>query len=300
MQIIDDSIDFEKYLNLPTVSEIRSPEYWRDSLHELFENEQVYGGDLLPWSKTYERVQLRSGEVSIWAGINGHGKSMLSGMVSAWLLQDTRVCIASMEMKPEQTLRRMVRQASGSNQPSRMFRDHFLAWTDGKLWIYDKLDQVPIESILGMVTYCAQELDIKHIFIDSLMKCGIDDDNYNGQKRFVDQLCQLAKQLDVHIHLVAHMRKGETENKVPSKFDVLGASALTNLVDNLFIVHRNKAKEEKIALGAEYDDNEPDCTLTVAKQRHGEWEGRILLWFHDASQQYTPTKANRVMPFELK
>lgn len=285
MEILPSDIDFEKYLNLREYSDIRSPSHWREEVADAFTHNGQLSGDLLPWGKTHNSVQLRPGEVSIWAGINGHSKSLITGMAALWLLPVTKVCIASMEMKPALTLQRMLRQAAGCNDVAKGFQDRFLDWTDGRLWIYDRADQVPTNVILGMVSYCATELDIKHIVIDSLMKCGIDDDDYNKQKRFVDQLCQLSKQLNVHVHLIAHMRKGESENKRPGKFDVLGSSALTNLVDNLFIVHRNKAKEEKIRLKQEVTDAEPDITLSVAKQRHGDYEGVFNLWFHQASQQ---------------
>ncbi len=67
----------------------------------------------------------------------------------------------------------------------------------------------------------------------------------------------------------------------------MGASALTNLVDNVVLVHRNKAKENKSE--EERDEKkEPDARLVIAKQRHGEWEGRISLWFDKSSNQYLP------------
>lgn len=297
MQIIDDGIDFSKYLNLSHAEEIRNPEHWREELAALFEKQGINSGDLMPWQKTHDYVQFRPGEVSVWAGINGHGKSMVTGQVALWLLKQSKVCIASMEMKPEATLQRMVRQASGVNSVSREYQDYFLDWSKGRLWIYDKLDQVPTESILGMISYCATELQIKHVFVDSLMKCGIDDDNYNSQKRFVDQLCQLAKQLNIHIHLIAHMRKGESEYKRPNKFDVMGSSAITNLIDNLFIIHRNKGKEEKVRL--KQDCDESDQTVTVAKQRHGDYEGVFHFWFHPNSQQFLPSDSVHPMQFQI-
>ena len=79
-----------------------------------------------------------------------------------------------------------------------------------------------------------KELKIQHVVIDSLMKCGIMDDDYNGQKQFVDCLCWAAKTYGGHIHLIHHIRKTRSEEEIPDKFDVMGASALTNLVDNVF------------------------------------------------------------------
>jgi len=98
-------------------------------------------GDLLPWSKSHASVQLKSGEVSIWAGINGHGKSQLLGQVCAWNLRYKKWLIASMEMLPEATMERMTRQTAGC-PPSENYVSNFLTWADDRLWIYDQTDTV--------------------------------------------------------------------------------------------------------------------------------------------------------------
>jgi hypothetical protein len=71
---------------------------------------------------------------------------------------------------------------------------------------------------------------------------------------------------------------------------------------------RNKPKEE--ANQANIDDSErgdnektdsPDACLRVVKQRHGEWEGPIWLWFDAGSLQYLPAhkgKAFRYVGYE--
>jgi twinkle protein len=83
--------------------------------------------------------------------------------------------------------------------------------------------------------------------------------------------------------LVHHARKDRDETRPPRKMDALGASAITNLVDNVFIVWRNKAKAE-----SETPDNtKPDALLICDKQRHGTgWEGLQSLNYHFTSQQY--------------
>jgi len=153
-----------------------------------------------------------------------------------------------------------------------------------------------------MALYAAEILKVNHIVIDSLMKCGIRKDDLNMQVIFVDKLCWLAKRTGCHVHLVHHIRKGDKEQKeqkLPGKFDIRGAGEVTDLVDNVFIIHRNKAKEKKIKQGKEVDIAEPDAWLTVDKQRHGEWEGVFSLWFNPMNKQYTAQPGGRVMAFEL-
>lgn len=265
---------------------------------DRFSHDGSVKGDLLPWSKTHRLVGLRPGEVSLWAGINGHGKSQLLGQVCAWSLNQRKWLIASMEMLPEATMERMSKQAAGCI-PSDNFLRTFLSWTDNRLWIYDQTDTVKTERILAMVYYAAKKLEINHIVIDSLIKCGIKKDDLEGQAAFVDRLCWAGKTTGCHIHLVHHVRKGDRESNIPDKFDIRGAGEITDLVDNVFIVHRNKSKEEKIRLNKITEPDEQDCTLVVAKQRHGEWEGMFKLWFHEESKQYIPSNDVRAMKFYL-
>lgn len=257
-------------------------------------------GAMLPWAKTHGIFRMRPGEITIWAGVNGHGKSQVTGMVAAWLCTQEKVAIASLEMPPASTLARMARQCAGSREPSDHWVDRFLGYIDDRVVIYDQLDSIEYSRVLGMTHYAAAKLGCRHIFIDSLMKCGIgfgEQGDQNTQHTFVDRLSWAAKAHNVHIHLVHHMRKGETEDKVPNKFDLIGSSMISNLVDNIIIVHRNKRKERLLAAGQDVEPHVPDALLRVDKQRHGEWEGDIKLWFDKDSQQYLPKITNRKMPW---
>jgi len=296
MHTLNDDVDYIQFIGTQESQYIIKPSELKEDVLSIFTGAGDLRGDILPWSKTHNYVKLRPGEVTVWAGINGHGKSQLLGQVCAWGLKHSKWLIASMEMKPSRTMHRMVRQVSGTSNTSESFVNKFLDWTDDRLWIYDQTDTVKAERILGMVHYAAKELGINHIIIDSLMKCGIRKDDMDGQAAFVDRLCWAAKSNNIHIHLVHHMRKGERESNVPDKFDVRGAGEITDLVDNVFIVHRNKAKEIKAAAG-NADPTEPDCVLKIAKQRNGEWEKSILLWFNQDSLQYVGDNTGRIMAF---
>lgn len=253
---------------------------------------------LLPWSKTHHSFAFRPGECSLWAGINGHGKSMmLSQIVLSLCSQDQRCCIASFEMKPFRQLQRLVRQASMGDDPTEEWADAVVQYLDGKLWFYDQQGTVDVQMVYAVSRYAAEKLRVRHIVIDSLMKCVRGDDDYNGQKQLVDELTAIARDTQTHIHLVHHVRKGSDENSPPGKFDAKGTGAITDQVDNVMIVWRNKAKESQIAQGRDVDEATPDALLICDKQRNGEWEGRINLWFHKGAMQYTPDRMCR--PLDL-
>jgi twinkle protein len=297
----DRMIDFQKYMKAPhEAAQIRPASEWLDQVIERFAGNVAHGGRHLPWGKTHGHIGLRPAEVSIWAGINGHGKSMLVNEIMLGLMaQGERVCIASMEMLPRATLYRLTRQAAGVREVSEQYIREIYAWTDGKLWLYDQQGTVKSDRILAVARYCSEELGITHLVIDSLMKCGIDSDDYNGQKRFVDQICAHARDTGTHVHLVAHSRKGESEQQHMGKMDIKGASEITDQADNVFTVWRNKRKEDERQKHAPDDDvlAGPDAMLSCVKQRHGEWEGKVALWFHPDSLQYVAQEGARPIDF---
>lgn len=270
------------------------------SITERFEQGVTVYGDPMPWQKTHEIFRFRMGELTLWAGINGHGKSLVTSHVCAHLMRYQPCLIASLEMTTAATAYRMLRQMIGNPKPTKAFIYRAISWASSRLWLYDQLDTVPARRIIGMCIYAVTQLGIRHIFIDSLMKCGIRSDDFDAQDAFVDRLAWIAKHYDCHIHLVHHMRKGANEEDMPNKFDLKGSGGIADLADNIIIVHRNKAKERKIEHGDDVEDFVPDATLSVEKQRHGEWEGKIKLWFDKTSHQYLPGSASKIEHFTLE
>jgi len=281
MQLINDSINFADYMQEPEHHNVNPASDWLKATIDAFyepSNEARVPGML--WHKTMDKIKFRPGEVSLWAGINGHGKSMfLSQVVLDLCYQAERCMVASFEMKPVKQMHRMSRQASGSRLPDREFLEVFHQWTDGRLWLYDHVGSVEWRKVIAVMRYAVKEFGITQFVIDSLMKCVKGEDDYNAQKDFVNELCSFAQTHGAHVHLVHHVRKGESEHKAPGKFDVKGAGAITDQVDNVFIVWRNKKAEEE-------NNGDPSCLLLCEKQRNGEYEGKLGFWFDMESQQY--------------
>ncbi len=281
-------VDFDSYMNQRDSDDhakIKPAIAFADEVFEFFKGENQARGLTLPWSKTFDNFRIRPAEVTLWHGINGHGKSqVLNHVVLGLLDQGEKTCILSFEMRPVSTLARMVRQAVGVNEPADEAKSKFFGWCQGRLWLYDQHGTVAASRVIAVLHYCAKELGVTQLVVDSLMKCDIDEDDHNGQKRFIDRLCAIAKQYGVHIHLVHHARKAGNEDAQPGKMDAKGSGSITDQVDNVIGVWRNKPKERAITKGEASDA--PDAVLIVDKQRHGEWEGKIGLWFDRASLQY--------------
>lgn len=299
-EFLDDAIDFATYLRATdAMQKVKPAKDFVTDAKERLRSRAKAKRTFLPWTKCNQAFEFRRGEVTVWAGQNGHGKTDLTTQIALSLLgQDEKVCVASFEMKPVTTIGRMVRMFAMTNPFSEEFQsadgldaldelyDDFGSWTDGRMWLYDQTGTAQPDTVLGMVKYCSNELGITHVFIDSLMKCVKGEDDYNGQKEFVDQLCALAKDCNVHIHLVHHLKKPPKESEMPDKHDTKGSGSITDQVDNLFMVWRNKPKEDAFkSQGASSNKkDEPDCYLLCRKQRNYEGsadgEPMISLWRH--------------------
>ena len=279
-EFLTDDIDFSAYLKDTDAKTKVKPasEFVQDAKDRLRTRAKTKR-TFLPWPKCNESFEFRRGEVSVWAGQNGHGKTDVTTQIALSLIgQNERVCVASFEMKPVTTIGRMVRMFAMTNPFSEEFQgeqglaaldylyDEFGEWTTGRMWLYDQTGTARPDTVLGMVKYCAQELGITHVFIDSLMKCVKAEDDYNGQKDFVDQLCAMAKDCDIHVHLVHHLKKPPKEADMPDKHDTKGSGSITDQVDNLFMVWRNKPKEDDLKVKGSMSSKqvEPDSYLSVS------------------------------------
>jgi twinkle protein len=288
MELIPDTIDFSGYMEEPKAEHRVLPASgWLNDVIDDFYKPDDSPKVRMGWRKTQGDFFFRPAEVTLWAGINGHGKSQMVGQVALDLMsQHERVCIASLELSPRRVMNRMLRQAHGSNPPPIPYIKQFHKWTDERLWLYDHVGSSNPKTILAVIRYAIEKFKVSHFVVDNLAKIVAGEDDYNAQKDFVNGLCTIAHGTGVHIHLVLHVKKGKTENDVPGKFDIKGSGAITDLVDNVFIVWRNKAKEARIREGNATDADEPDAVLVLEKQRNGETEGKYSFWFDPVSFQY--------------
>lgn len=285
--LVPDDIDFNYYLAQSDAEEKVRPagDYLDAVMHVIAPAYDTPKNPRMPFANCF--LEFRPGEVTLWAGENGSGKSMLQGQIMAGLAERQGICIASFEMKPPMTLARIARQVTQHGRPERKMVQEWLDSTKGKFWIYDQQGTTDARRMIAVVKHCAERLGCKHIAIDSLMKCVRGDDDYNGQKAFVDDLTAAARDYGIHVHLVAHMRKHDSKNGMPSKMDIKGTGAITDLVDNVLILWRNRQKEKEVETRKAVDHNDPDAILICEKQRNGDWEGRTHLWYSRTTQRFS-------------
>lgn len=295
-QAISDA-ELEPYLDVISPGRnIVSIGHYAEQVAELIAGKDP-GGDRLPWPKTHPNFRFLPGEITIWHGINGHGKSAVTTQCALYLaLQGRKSCIASMEMAPARTIERMLKQAAGNSKPTEQFFGQFFLAFCASIWLYNKRGRVDRKFLMAAIRYCAAEKQTSHFWIDSLMKCVPGEDDYNGQKDFIEDCCDIAEETQTHVHVIHHERKTDDENKSGNKMTVKGSGSITDLAHNVIGVWRNKRKEaerENAANPAALDEETPDFLLNCSKQRTLAWEGKIALWgdresWHFREQSRTP------------
>lgn len=286
-----DNIDLEQYSNYSEIrNAVNEKSEFKDELINYFETRK-HGiiGDKLPWKSTQQKIAFRKKEVTVFAGANGSGKSLILGQVCLEFVDNgAKVMMASLEMPPVTTLARMTRQAIGKNFPSESSIQQFMDWKLDQFYLYNHVGNLQPWQVIALCRYSALELGCSHIVIDSLMKCTKGETDYDSQKDFMNELCEVAKEVNIHIFLVHHVRKATDENHEANKFDIKGSGVITDLADNVLIISRNRKKERETHNNHGMADNTiPDAAVIVSKQRNGDWEGVIPLFFERHSQQYT-------------
>lgn len=119
--------------------ELHGAAAYADEVVAMFSDTGPETGIRTPWAKVGDSLVFRPGELTVIAGINGHGKSQAVGFMAAAAMRDGyRVCVASMEFKVRSWLHRLVRQISSRPDPSSKHVRAILEWLgDGLLWAFD-------------------------------------------------------------------------------------------------------------------------------------------------------------------
>lgn len=280
-----DDVDLKNYQTDKVGHRVKGALDYFDKIEDMFYGEASdYSGTALPINKVADNFRIRKHEMTVWAGFKGHGKSaFLSQCLLSFMRGGEKVFIISPEFIPEMVIQRMIFQNAMSRDVSPDDIGAYFMLAKETLWLYDNQASLQPNDVIALCRYAAQKLQVQHIVIDSLMKCGIKSDDWNHQKSFVDQIQSIAHQYPLHLHLVAHARKGDSDRTPARLHDIKGASEIGDMAENVATVWRNKNKE----LNPSEHTDEPDAIFTVEAQRNAEgWIGSTSLYFDPKSMLF--------------
>ncbi|UJM33594.1 toprim domain-containing protein [Bartonella henselae] len=282
---------------------LRRASDYKDQVIGLFWPEpKQHLGYTIPYPKLNGKLYFRPAELTLWSGASGAGKSqLLSDCIPHWISQKSRLCLASLEMKGAQSLRRLTKQTGGLEHPTREMIERILQFLDDGLILYEHVGKSSVDTLLDVFDYCRARYGCDQFIIDSLMRLGIASDDYTGQEQAVYKMVDWAILNNVHIHLVAHARKSGLDKDIPGTEDIKGASEIGANAFNIITIWRNRSLEDKIfaaSLEQEKADlaKRPSVIMNIAKQRSGDFEGKIGLWFDRQTYRYRCSSEHPLTP----
>lgn len=226
---------------------------------------------------------LMVGDVTVLSGLSGAGKSSWLDCVLLNLAErDIKTAIWSGELQPFRFQSWIDQIAAGPNHTTlyagstehyyvdRFYSERIHKWLGDKILLYNNDYGNQWQQIFADIDIVVKR-GYRLIVLDNLAALDISSEQssvYEQQKSFINELRIYAKKNDVHVIVVAHPRKEMTFLR---KESISGTADLTNLADNVFIIHRvgkDFTERGKLFLGDKIEDyTNFSCVIEVAKNR---------------------------------
>jgi twinkle protein len=189
----------------------------------------------------------RGGELTVWSGYSGSGKSTVIGwLINVWAAAGVRCFVASLEIPKESYLWWLAMQGLGmaDEQITDEDYDRWSEWVNPSYVHLNRATSITLDDLMAAFTYAVQRYNCRQFVADNLMKITCPGDPLQAQGRIVTALKDFAIEWGVHVHLVAHPKKPpQTGAHKMTKYDISGSADIPNLADNVLIVNRIKHEQ---------------------------------------------------------
>lgn len=179
--------------------------------------------------------------------------------------------------------------------------DKIGAWLNDKLYLYNNDYGNRFAQLFSDIKEIVDSKGVQLVIIDNLAALNIEDydsDKYSNQTRFILDIKDYAKKKNIHIILVAHPRK---QNTFLRREGISGTADLTNIADNVLLIHRvgkdfeTRAKEffgeQEASMYMQYS-----TVLEVSKNRQlGITDYLVGLYFEPESRRLKNSIAENVL-----
>lgn len=192
----------------------------------------------------------RRKQVSVWSGFRGCGKSTLLNMLILNAAQKGyKSALYTGELPEDMEKQWLYLQAAGKQHVRKYGNSDYYyvpdaiasridTWIDKFLWTFNNKYGDNFVQISDQVRRLKDEEDIDCVLLDNLMVLNfreLDSDKFERQGALLQRLNDLAKELDIHIHLVAHPNKTSGFIRIDN---ISGSGDISNKADNVFLLSR--------------------------------------------------------------
>ena len=190
---------------------------------------------------------LRRGELSIYTGPTGIGKTTILSMLSLdFALQDVPTLWGSFEIRNTRLIKKMLCQLAGKDL-SKCTRDEFEQVSERfhrlPTYFMNFHGSTSVDQVLDAMDYAVYVHDVQHVIIDNLQFMtsgqGSGYEKFDIQDKAIEKFRAFATNKNVHISIVVHPRKQE-DHALLGLASVFGTAKATQEADNVVIIQRGK------------------------------------------------------------
>ena len=195
-------------------------------------------------------VGFNKGEVTLWSGNNGSGKTTILNQIILNNAQNGyKTVVFSGELTANRIKSWLQLQAAGrqNTKPTKYENLYYVPpsvgakidkWMSDKVFIYNNDYGNEFEQLFKDIEDFLEKNDIDALVIDNIMAidlANLSNEQNQQQTQAILKIINITKKKNIHTHIVAHPRKAVGFLR---KTDISGTANLTNAVDNVIIVHR--------------------------------------------------------------
>lgn len=196
-------------------------------------------------------VGLFAGELCVLSGLNASGKTSFLDCVALNVIQNGfKVAVWSGEMQDWRFQNWITQIAAGKNYTRKKdgydnlyyvpnsYATKIHSWFDNKLFLYNNSYGSDWQRLFLDIKELVEKEEVQLIIIDNLAALsidGYDGEKYSKQTKFILEFKDFLKQKNICGVVVCHPRK---ENFFLRKESISGTADLTNIADNVFLLHR--------------------------------------------------------------
>ena len=244
--------------------------------------------------------------VTVWSGYRGCGKSSLLNMLilnGANYGYKSALWTGELDATEEKSWLYMQAAGKQYNKETKNgfyytpenICDKIDPWIDKYFWIFNNEYKNNFNQIMDEVRGLKKRENIDFIILDNLMTLDIDDldgDKNDRQKNLMYTLTCLAKEMNIHIHIVAHPNKSGTFLR-PN--NISGSGHIPDLAQNVFILHRINRDfavnaKEFLTAATIHEIQDSRCTNTIeickCRDRGSAVDTFIKLYFEPESRRF--------------
>jgi len=220
-------------------------------------------------------VRIVRGHTFLVAGYQGHGKTLVTNQIALELAsRGETVAIASLEVETLELMTQIVDLYLETDEISDETKGLFLERFEDRFIFLREFGRVALASVMEFFEYARSRYGATHFVLDNLTKLRTKIDDYGQQSEDINRVTDYARDNNVTIWIVSHLKKRGEKKHDYEPDDVRGSGVISDLASTVLQVVRNKDKEHS----TDPIPTDADTTVYVTKQRVTGKEPRIYLF----------------------